>query len=178
MLGGVQQPASGIFIALGTNLGDREQNLLRALQLCEGFLRVKARSSIYENPALLPENAPASWDIAFYNQVIMVESDLAPTALLEDLKKVETQMGREQKARWAPRIIDLDIVAYHNLCQQTKALSLPHPQMHVRDFVLKPLCDIAPEWRFPAGHALAGKTAQSVLDTLPTAFSTIGQETI
>lgn len=156
----------GIYIGLGSNMGDRRANLAQAIALSSAFLTVQKQSPLYENSALLPENAPEEWDRPFYNQVIEVHTALKPQALLTALKQVERKMGREDGPRWAPRIIDLDILSYHAEMHDGADLQLPHPQMHQRDFVLKPLFDIAPNWHFPNGHSLANTPLKQALQQL------------
>lgn len=140
----------GIFIALGSNLGVRERNLQRAQQeLFAAGIEIVRVSQSAETPALLPENAPDAWNIPFLNQVIEVRTTHTPEALLAECKRIETEMGRTANARWAPRIIDLDVVSMDALCITSEALTLPHPHMHRRAFVLLPLQEIAPDWIHP-----------------------------
>lgn len=145
-----------ILLALGTNLGDRLENVRTALRLLrESSIAVKSISSIYESAALLPENAPPEWDIPYYNLVVAVETDLSPDALLETTQSIQTQMGREDQGRWGPRMIDIDILAYDDAVLATPQLQIPHPLMLVRDFVMVPLAEIAPHWRHPITCELA-----------------------
>jgi 2-amino-4-hydroxy-6-hydroxymethyldihydropteridine diphosphokinase len=140
----------GIFIALGSNLGERERNLQRAQhELIDAGIEIIHTSHSIETPALLPENAPDAWNIPFLNQVIEVRTTHTPEALLAECKRIELKMGREAAARWAPRMIDLDVVSMNDLCVTSEALTLPHPQMHCRAFVLLPLQEIAPDWVHP-----------------------------
>lgn len=139
-----------ILLALGTNLGDRLENVQTALRLMrESSIAVISISPIYESAALLPENAPPEWNIPYYNLVVAVETDLSPEALLETTQTIQMQMGREDQGRWGPRIIDIDILAYGDGVLATPQLQIPHPLMLVRDFVMVPLAEIAPEWRHP-----------------------------
>ena len=139
----------GVFLALGGNLGDREAQLTKAKNLLakKAVLTVRA-SALYENPALLPENAPAEWNVPFLNQVIEVQTTLAPEMLLETLKDVEAALGREASARWAPRPIDIDILAYHDQELSSQRLTIPHPEWYKRDFVVLPWFEIAPDWHW------------------------------
>lgn len=156
-----------LYIGLGGNLGDREDQLAQARAHIAEQFSVIAQSGLYETPALMPDNAPESWNIPFLNQVIHAMSDQEPTAILSQLKNIEKAIGRAPAERWAPRIIDIDIIAYGDHFLKSDALYLPHASMHTRDFVLKPLCDIAPDWRYPAGSAFSGKTARELLNALP-----------
>lgn len=121
-------------------------------------MRVKGVSALYETPAW-----PDPADPPFVNAVAAVETGLAPEALLEALHAIEAGFGRKRDQRNAPRTLDLDLIAYDRLCQQDKdGLILPHPRMESREFVLAPLCDIAPDWR----HPVTGRTARKLLNSL------------
>lgn len=149
-----------ILLGLGSNLGDRTAMLGAARAALVGFdITVTAASGLHETPALMPENAPEEWNIPFLNQVIAVETHLPPHALLACLKHIEVELGRTPRARWAPREIDLDILAYDDQVMVDDTLTLPHPQMDVREFVLRPLVEIAPDWV----HPVFGKTARELL---------------
>lgn len=156
-----------LFIGLGGNLGDRAQNLAQARSYIAELYPILAESPLYETPALMPENAPKEWNIPFLNQVVHAQSDVEPLAVLAALKAVEKTMGRTPSERWAPRVIDIDIIAYGDHYLKSDALYIPHASMHTRDFVLKPLCDIAPHWRYPGSSVSGGKTASELLEELP-----------
>jgi 2-amino-4-hydroxy-6-hydroxymethyldihydropteridine diphosphokinase len=153
-----------ILIALGSNLGNREENLAaaRAALIAYDITEI-ATSSIRETPALMPPNAPAEWNIPFLNQVIAIETHHTPDDLLVCLKHIESELGRNQRAHWAPREIDLDIVAFDDVLMVTDHLTLPHPQMDLRRFVLEPIAEIAPQWK----HPVFDKTAREMLMELP-----------
>jgi 2-amino-4-hydroxy-6-hydroxymethyldihydropteridine diphosphokinase len=128
-----------IFIALGSNLGDRCKNLARAIAAMSEHIEISRRSDIYETPP---------WGIAdqprFLNQVIQGTTSLTPHQLLNFLKKIEKKLGRVRTVRNGPRVIDLDILLYGKLILDSKRLQIPHPRMHERAFVLVPLADLAP----------------------------------
>ena len=135
-------------IALGSNLGDRKNNINQAISKISDFAIVEAVSSIYETKALLPEGAPVTWAENFYNSAILITAKPSFTAheLLQRLKQIETEMGRPQiYKKWAPRIIDLDIIIGPEDVS-TEGLIVPHPQLAMRDFVLIPCREIAHDY--------------------------------
>jgi 2-amino-4-hydroxy-6-hydroxymethyldihydropteridine diphosphokinase len=133
-----------VYIALGTNLGDRLANLRLAIESMPPEIIVLAESHVYETPPWGYENQPA-----FLNMVIKAETSLEPEALLIYLKQIEVELGREQNFRWGPRLIDLDILFYDDLVLDSPPLVIPHPRLHERAFVLVPLMDIAPDLIHP-----------------------------
>ncbi|MGD0885037.1 MAG: 2-amino-4-hydroxy-6-hydroxymethyldihydropteridine diphosphokinase [Thermodesulfovibrionales bacterium] len=129
------------YIGIGSNLGNREKNILRAVAvLSEAGIVIKERSSLHETEPWGIKDQPK-----FLNMVLEGETDKEPAQLLEMLKKIERAIGREDTYRWGPRIIDLDILFYDDLVINEPSLQIPHPHLHERAFVLKPLSEIAPE---------------------------------
>jgi 2-amino-4-hydroxy-6-hydroxymethyldihydropteridine diphosphokinase len=128
-----------VYLALGSNLGDRAVNLLRALEALPPVFNVEARSPVYETEPMYVETQPQ-----FLNQVCRAQTPLLPLEALECLKLVETDLGRESTFRFGPRLIDLDLLFYEDLIFDTPILTLPHPRLHERAFVLVPLNDLAP----------------------------------
>lgn len=150
---------SPLFIALGTNLGDRAANLAEARRrLGEHFHLVHA-SHLYETPP---------WGItaqpAFYNQVLETSTDVEPLELLHLVKRMEVEMGRVPGLRYGPRLIDIDLLVYGERVLETPELSLPHPRLFERAFVLVPLAEIAPELT-PPTQTLSIAVLCSRLDT-------------
>lgn len=133
-----------IYLALGTNLGDRMDNLHRAVAALPPTIRVTALSSVYETPPWGYADQPA-----FLNMALAGETDLEPLALIAFLKKLETELGREKIFRNGPRLIDIDILFYDDLVFEQADLVIPHPRLQERSFVLVPLNDIAPELVHP-----------------------------
>ncbi len=132
---------STVYVGIGSNLGERQGNCFCAIDLLEkkGII-IKNKSSIYETEPWGVKDQPP-----FLNMVIKVETDLQPSQLLEVLKTVEKEVGREESYKWGPRVIDLDILLFDDIVVQEDSLTIPHPLMHERDFVLRPLLEIAPD---------------------------------
>ena len=126
------------YLALGTNLGDRSDNLRSALAALAPDVRVVAESRIYETEPWGFADQPA-----FLNMAVCAETDLLPAELLSFLKKLEAGLGRTPTFRNGPRLIDLDILFYDDLVLDTPPLVIPHPRLQERAFVLVPLADIA-----------------------------------
>lgn len=148
------------FIALGTNIEPRFEHLKEAIDLLADQANVKVirRSFVYET-------APVGYlDQAYFlNMVIEVDTSLAAIQLLDVCQQIEQQLGRKRTIRFGPRTIDLDILVYNQENRQTERLTMPHPRMHERAFVLVPLADIAPDLNIP-GH---NETAVQLLKNIP-----------
>lgn len=152
-------------LGLGCNLENRLPQLRNALQLIKKVpqLTVKQVSPLYVSDALLPENAPASWDISYFNCAVRCESSLSPYELLAHTKNIERTLGRVPGERWGPRIIDIDILACDELIQYDAKLHIPHEALPERPFALWPLADVAPFWIYPLPGPLQGKTAAEIV---------------
>ena len=139
-----------VYIALGTNLGDRPVNLAKALSRMADFVSVIKRSPIYETAPMYLRDQPE-----FLNMVVEAETELDPRELLDRLKHVEEELGREEDVRFGPRLIDLDILFFGNRVIEEPNLAIPHRRFAERAFVLRPLCDIAPDLIDPrTGHSM------------------------
>lgn len=132
------------YIALGTNLGNRLANLKAAVAALTPQMSVLAKSHIYETPPWGYAEQPA-----FLNQAVKVETYLEAEPLLRHLKRLELALGREPSFQNGPRLIDLDLLFFDDLVLETPVLTVPHPRVHERAFVLVPLNDIAPEYMHP-----------------------------
>jgi 2-amino-4-hydroxy-6-hydroxymethyldihydropteridine diphosphokinase len=130
-----------VYIGIGSNLGNRQKNCSRAIEMLETRgIFVKKRSSMYETKPWGVVDQPQ-----FINMALEVETGLEPYDLLRTLKDIERELGRRETSKWGPRIIDLDILLFDDVFLRDNFLQIPHPLMHERDFVLKPLCEIAPD---------------------------------
>jgi 2-amino-4-hydroxy-6-hydroxymethyldihydropteridine diphosphokinase len=145
------------YVGLGANLQDPPAQLREALRLigARPGIRVVATSKFYRSAPLGPPGQPD-----YCNAVCAVDSDLGPDKLLTHLHDVERQMGRERPPeRWAPRLIDLDLLHYERVKMKTSRITLPHPEMHKRNFVLVPLAELAPELEL-AGIGIVAELAR------------------
>ena len=153
-------PVKTVYLSLGSNLGDRQLHLQRAVACLEGEgVKVQRQSSLYETE---PQDvARQPW---FLNIVVRCETQLFPVQLLKVLQRIERELGRIRAGavRRGPRVIDIDILLYGNAVIDTPQLTVPHPRMTERRFVLEPLLEIAPELRHPVTKQLLRK----YLDTL------------
>ena len=144
------------YLGLGTNMGDRLNNLVGAKDRLRSIsgIRLGKTSSIYET-----EPVGMSTANSFLNAACSVMTSLSPHQLLCSLKGLESEMGRQNKGKMKPRIIDVDLLMYGSRKIQEDDLTIPHPRMHQRRFVLIPLCEIAPE----AVHPVLAKNVYDIL---------------
>lgn len=147
-----------VYLALGSNLGDRARNLKAALAGLADFVDVTRVSPTYETEPKYLEDQPR-----FFNLVVAGRTELVALDLLASIKALETLLGRTPSERFGPRLIDLDIIFYGKEQIDLPDLTIPHPGLAERAFVLRPLADIAPTMRHPA----SGKTVKAMLDELP-----------
>jgi len=156
-----------VYIALGTNVGEREANLLQALQLLpESGVHLRRVSSIYETEPV--DYLDQEW---FLNAVLEAQTELDALDLLTALRLIEARMGSKKAFAKGPRKIDLDILLYGNETIDTPELQVPHPRMLERKFVLIPLAEIAPNLRHPSwksgvAHILAASPDHSEVKKL------------
>ncbi|OGP72470.1 MAG: 2-amino-4-hydroxy-6-hydroxymethyldihydropteridine diphosphokinase [Deltaproteobacteria bacterium RBG_13_60_28] len=149
-----------VYVGLGANLGDPRRQLEEALARLAAVEEVEVLkvSRFYLNPPLGPPEQP--W---YVNAVAQFRTRLEPEELWRALRQVERNLGRVRGERWGPRIIDLDLLLYNGVIMSGPDLTLPHPEMHRRAFVLAPLAEIAPQ----AWHPVLEKTVGELLADLP-----------
>lgn len=154
-----------VFLALGSNLGDRMANLDSAIERLGPSVWVVARSAVYETAPMYVADQPA-----FLNMAVKAETDLAPNALLATLKSIEAELGRKAGGvRFGPRELDLDILLYGDSVLAGPALEIPHPRMAERAFVLCPLADVAAD----VLHPVLGRSIAELLAEVPGADTVV-----
>lgn len=157
------------YIGLGSNVGDRQANCRKALDALASAGRVIAVSSFYRTEPVGYRDQEA-----FINAVVALETDLSPRELLAECLRIEERLGRTRGLRWGPRTIDLDILLYGDRVVEEPELTIPHPRLALRRFVLEPLAEIAPAAR----HPVLKKTMKHLLRELrdPHGVVKCGQE--
>ena len=149
-----------VFVSVGSNLGDKIENCQKGIKglLADGRSILVGSSSFYRTSPV--DYKDQDW---FVNRVVKIETALNPFDLLDKIQGIEKAMGRKTGTiRFGPRVLDLDIIFYDDQVVQTDTLEIPHPRMHKRRFVLKPICDIEPSMM----HPLLGRDMQSLLSDL------------
>ena len=149
------------YVGLGSNLGDREATIRRAVELLgeRPGVEVVAVSTLRDTDPVGYEDQPR-----FLNGAVALEVDLPPRALLEELLAVERELGRDrpQETRWGPRTIDLDLLLYGEEAVDEPGLTVPHPRLAERQFVLEPLYELAPELTLPDGRTVRDLAAPAL----------------
>jgi 2-amino-4-hydroxy-6-hydroxymethyldihydropteridine diphosphokinase len=146
------------YLSLGSNLGDREEQIREAIRRLSSVGQVVSASSMYETEPVEMTDQP--W---FLNCAVALETEKTPEQLMAAILTIEELMGRRRIQEKGPRVIDIDILLMGNAYVQSPSLTIPHPAMQQRRFVLEPLAEITPE----ACHPVLGKTARELLDALP-----------
>ena len=147
-----------VYLSLGSNVGDRRARLLEALRRLSVLAPIAAVSSFYETEPVEVTDQP--W---FLNAVIAIESEQSPEHLMASVLLIEEAMGRRRVQKKGPRSIDIDILLFNDQVVNSSNVTIPHPAMHERRFVLEPLAEIAPDLR----HPVLNKTTRELLDLLP-----------
>jgi len=147
-----------VYLSLGSNVGDRAANLRSAIDRLRTLGQVEGVSSFYETEPV--EFTAQPW---FLNCVVKLDTEKMPKQLLSGILDVEQQLGRRRSQKKGPRTIDIDILLFGNSIIETKGLTVPHPALHERRFVLEPLAEIAPDLR----HPVFKKTIRELRDALP-----------
>jgi 2-amino-4-hydroxy-6-hydroxymethyldihydropteridine diphosphokinase len=147
-----------VYFGLGSNLGERDRTLQSALDALARVVKLTAVSSVYDTAPMLITDQPR-----FHNAVGAGYTALAPLDLLHVVKEIEQVLGRVQSVRYGPRLIDIDLLFYDQTVIETPKLTIPHPHIAERAFVLVPLAEIAPDLQHPVLHVTLGSLAATLL---------------
>lgn len=147
-----------VFLALGSNVGESKQLIKKAVELLKSSVQDIIEAPLYTSKAYGVTEQPD-----FFNTALRGETSLTPLELLEFVKHIEAEVGRVKRFRWGPREIDIDIIFYDDLVVDAPQLTIPHPGLRERDFVLRPICDIDPAYIDP----ISGKSVRELLTLLP-----------
>jgi 2-amino-4-hydroxy-6-hydroxymethyldihydropteridine diphosphokinase len=147
-----------VYLALGANVGDPAANIEQAVKLIRDVMNDVKQAPIYRTKPVGYTDQPD-----FLNTAVMGQTDLSPEDLLKAIKDVERRIGRQQRFRWGPREIDIDIIFYGDRVIDTPKLTIPHSRFRERDFVLRPIADLNPRQIDP----ISGQTVEQLLNLLP-----------
>jgi len=156
----IEQQHHLAFIALGSNLEPRQSYIERAIE------RIRSLGTIEQMSAVLT-TAPVGYTEQpdFLNAVLALRTQFAPLRLLRELREIERELGRQQRPRWHEREIDLDLLFWDDFVLSNESLTLPHPEVQNRLFVLQPLAEIAPNFVHPVLHVTIGELLAKLRDT-------------
>jgi 2-amino-4-hydroxy-6-hydroxymethyldihydropteridine diphosphokinase len=147
-----------VYLGIGSNIGDRKRHCLEAIEeLKRAGIAILRVSSIYETEPWGYKGQPS-----FLNMAVEGETELSPMSLLKKIKEIEQRLGRQKSFRWGPRQVDIDILFYNSLVVNEPELKIPHPYIQEREFVLRPLKEIAPD----LVHPVLGETISELLEQL------------
>jgi len=135
---------NNVYLSIGSNLGNRIINCKKSLREISRISIITSLSSLYETVPIGNSNQPR-----FINLAVSINTRLPPPLLLRMIKKIEANIGRFKNEKWGPRIIDIDIIFYNNICINHSSLVIPHPSAHSRRFVMEPINEIAPNLIHP-----------------------------
>lgn len=156
-----------IYLALGSNVGDSKDHIQQAVKLLELSVQNIQQAPVYKSKAVGYTDQPD-----FLNTALQGQTTLSPEDLLALIKTIEEKLGRQNRFRWGPREIDIDIIFYDNQVSESPNLTLPHPEFRSRDFVLQPLYDLNPGMTDP----VSDQTITQLLDKIPLADKSILQK--
>jgi 2-amino-4-hydroxy-6-hydroxymethyldihydropteridine diphosphokinase len=149
-----------VVLALGANIGDRPAALRAAVRGLADYVTITAKSPIYETAPAYIADQPK-----FLNAAVIGKTKLEPLALLRAIKNLESDLGRQPTFHYGPRAIDIDVIFYGNEIIDRLELTVPHPRLAEREFVLRPLVDIAPDWRHPQNGLTAAEMLTRLTET-------------
>lgn len=154
-----------IILGIGSNVGNRLEYIKNAISLIDDnkILKKIKISNIYQSKAVLPNDAPTSWNKDFFNLAISGTTILSPLNLLKNIKNIEKEIGRINRGFWSPREIDIDILTYDNIEFTSKELIIPHKYFLERAFTILPAHELKPEWKYPKKGLCYNKTLKEII---------------
>ena len=160
--------AHKVILSLGSNMGDRSENLRHAVSLMSDALLIKnvVISDFFENPAMLPEDSPEEWNLDFLNIALSAETNLPILEFLKKIQQIEIDCGRVNVLRWSPRVIDIDIIFFDDLVMESDICTIPHKDALSRMFVMLPLLQVAKNYKYPKNNEFFGKTVEEIYNKL------------